>query len=626
MIGLGNHTVSVDHQNHFEVQDDSADAILVVNEEDRSSPDSSTGDPSLDEIGVIEGDSTSSSENLDGGNRSHSSEERGERLRRIVSLLQESESGDEGGEGQDDDEEEEDRPSVRRVLVGSRRQQQEDEITKIDVSFLDKEHLPTHFNIARSVTERRLGIRSVLIRNKKVRAGSTNASYPLYMRRSKRGILQTWGDSMAYDFWSSVRTAKRFELFAKLEEHDGCVNALNFSPDGTYIVSGSDDLKVNLWSWAQRKLVKSLDSGHHANVFQTKFVMFSRNGPTHIATCARDGHVRLLELDSTGEFRSNTLLVRHRSVAHKLATLVDEPTQLLSCSEDGTVNVIDLRSSQTTKHKIKTGSNARGGRLIPLYSIASNPFNSREFVVSGRDPTVRIYDLRNMGGGPKQKFVCEVAQAGRMNVSCAVYNWNGSEVLATYNDGDIYAWSCKGGEKMKFQGHRNDATVKGVNYFGPRSEFVVSGSDDGHVWLWERKSGAVLNTLYADEAGVVNVLEPHPSVPILATSGLDHDVKVWLPSGDKDPDSSTARRLARSNLRDRENSATNEPDNVDFFQHLMHLMSSRPLRTGTLEFALSRRVHDEDSDSEEEHARVQNNSTSSEDDDDDRTGQQCIAS
>ena len=27
-----------------------------------------------------------------------------------------------------------------------------------------------------------------------------------------------------------------------------------------------------------------------------------------------------------------------------------------------------------------------------------------------------------------------------------------------------------------------------------------------------------------------NVLEPHPSLPVLATSGLDDEVKIWLPT------------------------------------------------------------------------------------------------
>ena len=32
-----------------------------------------------------------------------------------------------------------------------------------------------------------------------------------------------------------------------------------------------------------------------------------------------------------------------------------------------------------------------------------------------------------------------------------------------------------------------------------------------------------------DDNGVVNVLEPHPSLPILATSGLDDEVRFHLP-------------------------------------------------------------------------------------------------
>ena len=31
----------------------------------------------------------------------------------------------------------------------------------------------------------------------------------------------------------------------------------------------------------------------------------------------------------------------------------------------------------------------------------------------------------------------------------------------------------------------------------------------------------------------MNCLEPHPSAPILATSGLDHDIKLWLPTGEE---------------------------------------------------------------------------------------------
>ena len=34
----------------------------------------------------------------------------------------------------------------------------------------------------------------------------------------------------------------------------------------------------------------------------------------------------------------------------------------------------------------------------------------------------------------------------------------------------------------------------------------------------------------------VNVLEPHPHIPVLATSGLDEDVKIWVPLSKYDPE------------------------------------------------------------------------------------------
>ena len=47
---------------------------------------------------------------------------------------------------------------------------------------------------------------------------------------------------------------------------------------------------------------------------------------------------------------------------------------------------------------------------------------------------------------------------------------------------------------------------------------------DSEVHLSAIDAHAVLSSLQ------VNCLEPHPSMPVLATSGLDHDVKIFTPS------------------------------------------------------------------------------------------------
>jgi WD40 repeat protein len=36
----------------------------------------------------------------------------------------------------------------------------------------------------------------------------------------------------------------------------------------------------------------------------------------------------------------------------------------------------------------------------------------------------------------------------------------------------------------RYKGHCNVRTVKEINFFGPRSEYVVSGSDDGYAYIW----------------------------------------------------------------------------------------------------------------------------------------------
>lgn len=61
---------------------------------------------------------------------------------------------------------------------------------------------------------------------------------------------------------------QRLTLERQLEGHEGCVNCINFSPDGGLLASGSDDLKVIIWDWNRGKPVTSFDSGHVANVFQ----------------------------------------------------------------------------------------------------------------------------------------------------------------------------------------------------------------------------------------------------------------------------------------------------------------------------------------------------------------------
>jgi nuclear receptor interaction protein len=63
-----------------------------------------------------------------------------------------------------------------------------------------------------------------------------------------------------------------------------------------------------------------------------------------------------------------------------------------------------------------------------------------------------------------------------------------------------------------FTGHCNVKTVKDVNFYGLQDEYVVSGSDCGNVFIWDRKTAQLVNILEGD-GEVVNVVQGKFRVP-----------------------------------------------------------------------------------------------------------------
>ncbi|XP_034612193.1 DDB1- and CUL4-associated factor 8 isoform X2 [Trachemys scripta elegans] len=381
---------------------------------------------------------------------------------------------------------------------------------------------------------------------------------------------------------------QRFHLQHGLEGHGGCVNTLHFNQRGTWLASGSDDLKVVVWDWVRRQPVLEFESGHKSNVFQAKFL--PNSGDSTLAMCARDGQVRVAELSATQCCRNTKRVAQHKGASHKLALEPDSPCTFLSAGEDAVVFTIDLRQDRPASKLVVTKEKEK---KVGLYTIYVNPSNTHQFAVGGRDQFVRIYDQRkideNENNGVLKKFCPHhlVNSESKANITCLVYSHDGSDLLASYNDEDIYLFNSShsdGAEYVKrYKGHRNNATVKGVNFYGPKSEFVVSGSDCGHIFLWEKSSCQIVQFMEGDKGGVVNCLEPHPHLPVLATSGLDHDVKIWAPTAEAPTELTGLKEVIKKNKRERDEDSLHHTDLFDshmlwFLMH--HLRQRRHHRVG----------------------------------------------
>ncbi|XP_068632951.1 DDB1- and CUL4-associated factor 8 isoform X2 [Battus philenor] len=375
-------------------------------------------------------------------------------------------------------------------------------------------------------------------------------------------------------FYGSLHAVYRLKKLHHLNKHTGCVNSINFHPEGHLLASGSDDTNVVVWDWARNKALQTIKTGHKSNVFQSKFLYLNARSQLNIVTCARDGQVRLVQCSPCGGGGpggagvSRRRLAAHARAAHKLHVCARAPHEVLSAGEDGLVVLSDVRADRATRlvHVKEHGA------TVPLYSVAGHP-RAAQLLLAGRDRFLRVYDRRH-ALRPLAMYCPNFLQVdlfqdnsnkkrllpAMMHLTCAVYNHDGTQLLGSYNDDDIYLFDAKrdvhdkdntrediAGYERRYSGHLNSATFKGVAFFGPRSQYVVSGSDCAHVYVWQTESEALVQWLKADNSGVVNCIEAHPRFPVLATSGLDKDVKIWIPKSQTDPEYEGMEKVIREN-------------------------------------------------------------------------------
>lgn len=69
--------------------------------------------------------------------------------------------------------------------------------------------------------------------------------------------------------------------------------------------------------------------------------------------------------------------------------------------------------------------------------------------------------------------------------------------------------------------------IKEATFWG--NDFIMAGSDCGHLFVWDRYTHELVMLLEAD-SHVLNCVQPHPTRPLLATSGTDYNVKLWSPT------------------------------------------------------------------------------------------------
>ncbi|XP_078159721.1 uncharacterized protein LOC144555308 isoform X2 [Carex rostrata] len=383
---------------------------------------------------------------------------------------------------------------------------------------------------------------------------------------------------------------KRMTQYGKLYGHKGCVNTVCFNFNGDVLVSGSDDKDIIFWDWSMKRKMFSYNSGHNENVFQARIMPFSDDRT--VISSGADGQVRVGEIKEDGE--ANTKQIgSHRGRVHKIAIEPGSPHVFYSCGEDGLVQHFDLRSPIPTKLFIC--SSTSGNRRLPLNGIVIDPRNPNLFSIGGIDEYARLYDIRKhhqtdlLTDQPVDLFCPNhLIKSSGIHITGLSYS-NTSELLVSYNDELIYLFTKDMGigpdlksvsqddsvknkqpQPQVYVGHRNARTIKGPSFFGLKDEYVVTGSDCGHVYIWRKKGGDLISMMHGDKH-VVNCIEAHPYFPFLATSGFDKSIKLWTPTASRTtPFPKNAEEVMEANKSGREAQAQTALG-PDIIMHVLRL-------------------------------------------------------
>lgn len=109
---------------------------------------------------------------------------------------------------------------------------------------------------------------------------------------------------------------------------------------------------------------------------------------------------------------------------------------------------------------------------------------------------------------------------------------NGRYILAWTLDSCIRLWDYVLGTCLRtYQGHENKKYSLGGTFgVSGKESFIVSGSEDGNIVLWDVKTKAVVQRLLAHD-DVVCWVDTFPETNMIASGGMDRNIHIWVDVG-----------------------------------------------------------------------------------------------
>ncbi|CCA74987.1 related to WD40-repeat protein (notchless protein) [Serendipita indica DSM 11827] len=293
-------------------------------------------------------------------------------------------------------------------------------------------------------------------------------------------------------------------LGAPLRGHEKAVNSVAFSPDGSRIISGSCDMTIRLWDTESGQPIGKPYKGHEASVTAIAFSL----GTSCIAYGFEDNTIGLWN-PNTGQLLREPIK-GHTKLVTALAFSLDG-SKIVSASNDGTIRLWDAITGRSLSVILET-------RQFGICTLAFSPDGSR--IVSGsRDCRIHLWDA-HVGS-----LLGELREGHTYGVKAVIFSPNGSQIASASDDCTIRRWdaiTCQPiGEPLR--SHESEVITIA---FSPDGSRIASGSRDSMIRLWSTDTGQPLGELRGHEYGV-EAVAVSPDGSRIASGSRDKTIRLW---------------------------------------------------------------------------------------------------
>ncbi|HWO25674.1 MAG TPA: hypothetical protein VNO30_43345 [Kofleriaceae bacterium] len=318
--------------------------------------------------------------------------------------------------------------------------------------------------------------------------GHLQEAMPYLLEARQRGEA---GESLRMLIWMAARTSAF--------EHQGSVNSAVFSPDGSRVITASDDGTARVWDAATGQPLGA-PLVHQGEVVSAAF------GPdgTRVVTASDDGTARIWEA-ATGKPLGAPLA--HQGIVNS-ATFGPDGARVVTASRDQTARIWDAATG-----KLLGTLRAHQGWVV---NAAFSPDGTR-VVTASWDKTARVWDAAT--GEP---LGAPLTHQGIVNR--AAFSPDGTRVVTASLDQTARVWDAATGKLLgtlrAHQGAVNSAL------FSPDGTRVVTASSDQTARVWDATTGKPLGAPLAHR-GIVNSAELSPDGTRVVTASTDQTARVW---------------------------------------------------------------------------------------------------